>query len=536
MNVPMKRAVQLSIEVTLAFVWAPAFAAVNVGPDQEYQSIGEAISQASPNDTIFVHPGVYTGVDNRNMLVHQQGLRVVGVGGAKSVVIDLFDAEDDDRRALTIQVGEGDPVHISGFTIRNGFVSSQDGGAVRVLASHVVMTLCVLENNSAGRGGAVYAEESTISMNHCHFEGNTAEDGGGAVCLRGEAVSVIDSCNFSGNEVTSLVGYGGALDIRASSAAVSNCELTGNTSTSGGGVHLGGGSIAEFQRCQIMGNSAGGHWRGRGGGVYVDNSQLDASYCLIAENVNTGDHPWGGGGLAARSAAVLLENCTIASNRIDSFTGAGGGIFVEEDTVVDMSRSILWRNCSSTIGQDILIDSPYGTVNFECCRVDWSEMSSIGGTFGDIGDNFEDDPLFCVFGSCWAAPMVAGSYSVGPESPCSPTGAPCGLLVGAVPVDSGCVGASIPSVGGQALALEVRPNPTSGVCRMQIPVSDDVDRITIYNATGGAVWTKNVDRGEVVVWPGVLDNGRSATAGVYFVQVSAATGLAVAAKRVVVVR
>jgi hypothetical protein len=102
--------------------------------------------------------------------------------------------------------------------------------------------------------------------------------------------------------------YGGAVYCE-SSAVLSNCVLTGNSSyTEGGGAY--GGTL---NNCVLTGNSA--DWGGGAADCTLNNCVLSGNSALI----------WGGGAYSDGNQPCTLNNCTLTGNSVE--IGYGGGAY-----------------------------------------------------------------------------------------------------------------------------------------------------------------------------------------------------------------
>jgi hypothetical protein len=145
---------------------------------------------------------------------------------------------------------------------------------------------CVYLTNSATLSGFTLTNGATRSTGD-----SSQEQSGGAVwCWSTSAV--VSNCVLSGN--TSAFEGGGA-----NSGTLNNCTLTGNSSIFGGGTY-----VSTLNRCFVNGNAGD-----QGGGAL--SSVINNS--ILAGNTST----FGGGALDS-----TLNNCLVISNA-SSFTGGG---------------------------------------------------------------------------------------------------------------------------------------------------------------------------------------------------------------------
>ncbi|WP_346661994.1 right-handed parallel beta-helix repeat-containing protein, partial [uncultured Methanobrevibacter sp.] len=234
--------------------------------------------------------------------------------------------------------GPGSAVNIqaSDCTINNcafNNCQSPNGGAIgsSASASNVKITNCNFTNNVAkwsGSGGAVYLAGSGNEINGCNFDGNTAgkygavfsagtievknsnftnnnagNDNGGALYIQG-ANSVVDNCNFIGNEVTAGHLYGGAVALYGSASSISSSNFERNKAGSGGAVLIQASNI-DIDNCNFTSNSA----TSSGGAIYIANNFHNASmsYCNFEDNAAAS----GKAIFAAGSSSGKVSNCDL---------------------------------------------------------------------------------------------------------------------------------------------------------------------------------------------------------------------------------
>lgn len=210
--------------------------------------------------------------------------------------------------AITVQSANG-PDH----TIVDG------GGTVRCF--NLADTACVLSGftitnglatgpHPADYGGGIYCLDLTPVITNCIITGNTATSGGGV--FYGTVISSV----IRDNEA--LVYGGGMFGSEASS-----CFLELNTAGGGGGMRAG-----TVRNCTIVSNTAT-----TGGGLY----DCTANNCEITRNIALQD----GGGMHV----ALANNCTISGN---SSLMNGGGMNGGEAT-----NSIIWHNLAGSGGENL---------------------------------------------------------------------------------------------------------------------------------------------------------------------------------------
>ena len=219
-------------------------------------NIQDAVDAANSGDTVLVTNGVYqTGgrpfsipdfgpiVTNRVVITNSLTLKSVNGPAVTFIVGNQIPGTINDYGAVRCIYLAGGAT-LSGFTITNGATGPGGsdgiweswGGGLNCPSGDVVVSNCIIINNSAGdagggaQGGAFY---------NCQFIGNQSGYGGGV--NNGTA----NSCMFELNS-----GYvGGGVEY----STLNNCTLTGNLASGGGGA-----DNATLNNCISYYNSAPG--------------------------------------------------------------------------------------------------------------------------------------------------------------------------------------------------------------------------------------------------------------------------------------
>lgn len=294
-------------------------------------SLGYALSQASPGDTVRLDPGTY--------VTH--------------AIVD---------RAITIEgAGVGATVLTGGGTDRVLFITAD--------VAVVIRNLTVRDGNSVassfGGGGLLAATAgSAVSLESCELVNNRAAQGGGAILAKG-ALSV-DGCRIESNQAqsrsSSAGALGGGIYADGPSLTIRNSSITGNSAigldvlgngangglASGGGIHavrFGSSAMSVvIERSLVAGNSTLGGGAGAGGyggpatggglsiitlngaprtTATIADSTLDGNVATAG----AGDLGFSsaGGGLYAGAVDVALLGTTVTDNRL--VRQAPGGFF-----------------------------------------------------------------------------------------------------------------------------------------------------------------------------------------------------------------
>lgn len=268
-------------------------------PDQ-YPVLQDAISAATPGETICVYEGDYDAV------LIDRSLTIIGMQGAGRTEID-----GDDGPAVHIQAVTG--VTLTGLSFTDG--QAIDGGGLLVeYSDQIRIEGCVFTENQAERGGAVAVVASQqVEILSSAFTRNRAEQGGGVVLLDSEEVTIAD-CDFQGN---SADGSGGALRVENSlSVTLQDSSIQDGLAAQGGAVWSQA-SLLRLSSVEILGNLAD-----HGGGLYLRQSTLSMAGGEVAENqaLGTQSEPAAGGGLYAFGGAVELGDAIFRDNSPDDWS------------------------------------------------------------------------------------------------------------------------------------------------------------------------------------------------------------------------
>jgi len=274
----------------LLVVLASSTSATTIDVPGDFATIGEAITSAVSGDTVLVHPGTYTGPDNRGLDFEGKSVVLLAAGGADDTVIDCEDAD----RGVHFHTGEDPTAQLVGFTIRNGH---------------------------AERGGAVYCESAAPSIEDCVFESNVADEaGGGLACA--DAEPVVTDCQFIWNAVTtSGFGFGGGgMHCLSCSPSITGCEFAENGATSGGGLYCIYSSAPNVTDCVFKENLASLY---HGGGMFCyATSDPVVTDCMFVLN----DAERNGGGIYCEHSSPRLTGCMFQGNEVlDPLNNFGGG-------------------------------------------------------------------------------------------------------------------------------------------------------------------------------------------------------------------
>lgn len=235
-------------------------------------TIQEAVTAASPGDTILLHPGTYTGAGNRDIELTGKHIVLKSMSGPDNTILDCQGNQNDNHRALNIHDGVSSQCLIEGITFQKGYLKSGiswEGGA-SILCRNASPTIrnCIFRNNTVEGtldygGGAMAIVNSTLSISFCVFEKNVAPHTlGGALSATSTTLN-IQNCTFINN----LAFFGDAIGLwGTSNVSINNCILAYNGTEyyygdEPGAIFCMNSPTPTLNCCNIFGN-ANGDWIG----------------------------------------------------------------------------------------------------------------------------------------------------------------------------------------------------------------------------------------------------------------------------------
>ncbi|MHC4433633.1 MAG: nidogen-like domain-containing protein, partial [Planctomycetota bacterium] len=371
------------------------------------EALRDGVEQSRGGDTLVVSAGTYYGdID----LGGREDVKLVSSypDDPNYVAITIIDCGSSSR-AFTFTSGEDADTLIDGFTIANGQVSGEPGGAIYVgpgcgptlanliinncsvtnagggaiyvapgsnpILSHIQINDCSVSN--ANGGGLYISAASSPTIIACVVSNCSATNGfgGGAYCEANSSVGFAD-CTFSGN--TAGFDGGGIYYAAQSTSLLSGCVLSGNSSDSGAGICYDQNCISELTGCTVVYNTAGEY----GGGIRYDSySQLTVSDCNISNN----SAQLGGG-------VYFDPNCsgTVADSMVlrNSAGSDGGAIYVTDSDALSVVDSEISYNTAARGGGLYCMYTP--SLTLVGCKIRGNEASQTVITY----EYYIPDPAF----------------------------------------------------------------------------------------------------------------------------------------------
>ena len=231
------------------------------------------------------------------------------------------------------------------------------------------------------------------------YSGNTIFGMGGIICTNSNPV--ITHCRISDNGArSSFGGIAGGIALNSSHPEISWCDIRNNENPDyGGGIYISHSSPV-ITGCNISGNESVMY----GGGIYITgNSSPIITSCTIEGNVSN----WEGGGIYCAGGVTNFLECTIGYN--ESYL-SGGGINSVAGNMFLNRCTIEHNQCSNWSAQGGGIFANGGTLTVDHCTFYGNYIENYGNYGLDIHTGgsvamtvsnsiFYNDFLLIVFGS-----------------------------------------------------------------------------------------------------------------------------------------
>ncbi len=231
--------------------------------------------QVVDGDTILVADGVYA----ESVDFVGKGVRVAAGGAGRPRIVG---APGQDVSTVQFRSGEGSGAILEGIEVTGGIGTNvggvRYGGGILIERSTPTLRDVVIRGSNAQRGAGLALLRGRVVLSHCLVDDNTARRMGAGVYAAGALVTM-DNTTLSGNRTTFERG-GGFFGGPHSVLNLDHCTVESNQSGSGAGVYSLG--HATLNEVTFQGNTIIDGYSGRGGGAYL--TEATATNCTLIQN------------------------------------------------------------------------------------------------------------------------------------------------------------------------------------------------------------------------------------------------------------
>ena len=259
---------------------------------------------------------------------------------------------------------------ISGLTIRDGAVGIDNGGMLTVMN-------CVISGNSVGgihNGSSLTVVNTNVSDNFFGIYNITGELG----VVTATILSTTVSGNSAGGVVASPHFFGGRAYI-----TISDCTISGNFSTTGGGGIFATNTSLNVANSTISGNSTGSS----GGGISISGSGLVPGSSIVNSIISGNSAKTSGGGIGGGGGDLSIVNSTVSGNSAGT---SGGGIFTS-NTSLRVADSTITGNSAPSGGGIYNVGSVEVSNTILNAGASGENIFNDGGTVTSLGYNLSSD-------------------------------------------------------------------------------------------------------------------------------------------------
>lgn len=226
-------------------------------------------------------------------------------------------------------------VIMSGGVITNNW-SDIGGGGVYNLGQLTLNTLGIYNNRANSSFGGGVFNEGTATLNTVTIQGNLASSGSGGGIHSGSSNGSLTLNNSVIRENQTTNGNGGGLNVAGGSLTIASALIVSNTSDSlGGGLY--NATTATLTNVDLTGNS------GANGGGGLFNTGANANLVYQGGNLRGNTSATGNGGGLNNTARVDLRNLTINGNQASN---SGGGLYNGLTGYLLVTNSSLYDNAA----------------------------------------------------------------------------------------------------------------------------------------------------------------------------------------------
>jgi len=243
---------------------------------------------------------------------------------------------------------------IESCVFNRNLVDSSYSGAIENGGTLILNNSFVTANRNWGdAGGILNHAGASLSMTNTVISGNLGANGCG---IFNDGTITAQSVRIEGNSYDPFgsSGYGGAIYSRAGSVTLSDCKITGNRNSSGGGIVKAAGDLTLIRT--VVSNNSSSQFSfgsdctgGIGAAIWSWSGRVTLVECSVVANQTVGvfcrspdDNTYnteGGAGGISVTGNLEIYRSTIASNIGNGISHGGGILTVVQSTIAGNSES-----------------------------------------------------------------------------------------------------------------------------------------------------------------------------------------------------
>jgi len=241
----------------------------------EYPTIQAGIDASVDGDTVLVASGVYRGDGNRDIDFMGKAITLKSEAGPETCIIECGGrypefgtprwVEAEYHRGFFFHSHEDTNSVVQGFTITQGYLFHESGGAILCEESSPTIKNCIISKNVARSGGGISAYRSDMLIVSCIIARNIA--------------SLAPLEKFYG---PATLSRGGGVEVLSGNTKIMNSLIVGNVASYGAGIRCSQGNH-HINNCTVIGNQTAK--QGKGGGIFGETGRINLANSIIWGNV-----------------------------------------------------------------------------------------------------------------------------------------------------------------------------------------------------------------------------------------------------------
>ena len=280
------------------------------------KTVAKAIELATEGQIVVLEGTYKTG----NLGSIYDNLTITGEGNV------IFDADNNGR---ILYVGTDANVLLENIVLTNGYISSDESGALLGNSGNLTIKNCTLANSTSSKNGGAIYNAAYLTVIDSIFENNKASQNGGAIFTQNAGIGISPELHVEGTTFTEN-------------------SAGGNTNFAGGAIFAQQAGKFEIINSDFISNSANSYG---GGAIEIVNTNVatitGSTFTKNSAKGEDSDSNYGGGAISFIGAySDKKETLTITDSLFEDNTvdGLGGGAIYVRTSTVNVANSVLVNN------------------------------------------------------------------------------------------------------------------------------------------------------------------------------------------------